>query len=128
MDNHQNAPQGYVPGRYKIDDYGKGGFRFADMSHQGSILASPTGIRSIDLINFSQIDDAIIDLALNSAEALDLLIIGTGPSLMPMPTKLRAKLRNAGVGCETMATHVAVRTYNMLTDEGRRVGALLIAV
>jgi uncharacterized protein len=27
-----------------------------------------------------------------------------------------------------MATEAAVRTYNLLVDEGRRVGALLVAV
>ena len=30
---------GFVPGRFAIDAYGRGGFRFADMSHRGSILA-----------------------------------------------------------------------------------------
>jgi uncharacterized protein len=41
---------------------------------------------------------------------------------------LRAKLRDAGLGCEVMSTGAAVRTYNMLVYEGRRVAALLIAV
>jgi len=58
----------------------------------------------------------------------DLLIVGTGADLAPLPAPLRAKLRAAGVGCETMSTGAAVRTYNMLLDEGRRVAALLIAV
>ena len=35
---------GFVPGRYPIDAYGNGGFRFADMSHRGSILVLPSGI------------------------------------------------------------------------------------
>ena len=29
---------GFVPGRHLIDAYGAGGFRFAGMSHIGSIL------------------------------------------------------------------------------------------
>jgi uncharacterized protein len=122
------APQGYVPGRYRIDDYGGGGFRFADMSHRGSILALPTGIRAIAAAAWNEIDAAAIDLALSDPGGLDLFIIGTGKDLMPLPGPLRAKLRAAGVGCEAMATGAAVRTYNMLVDEGRRVGALLIAV
>jgi uncharacterized protein len=36
--------EGFIPGRHLIDAYGAGGFRFADMSHRGSILALPTGI------------------------------------------------------------------------------------
>ncbi|KAF2989049.1 MTH938/NDUFAF3 family protein [Methylocystis sp. MJC1] len=122
------APQGYVPGRYKIDDYGDGGFRFADMSHRGSVLALPTGIRAIAPRAWTEIDAATIDLALSESGELDLFIVGTGKDLMPLASSLRAKLREAGVGCETMATGAAVRTYNMLIDEGRQVGALLIAV
>jgi uncharacterized protein len=122
------APQGYVPGRHKIDDYGAGGFRFADMSHRGSILALPTGIRAIGPTNWKEIDTATIDLALSESAEFDLFIVGTGENLMPLAAALRAKLRDSGVGCETMATGAAVRTYNMLVDEGRRVAALLLAV
>jgi uncharacterized protein len=121
-------PKGYVPGRHKIDDYGGGGFRFADMSHRGSILALPTGIRAIAAASWSDIDAASIDLALSDSGGLDIFIVGSGKDLTPLAAPLRAKLRAAGVGCETMATGAAVRTYNMLVDEGRRVGALLIAV
>jgi uncharacterized protein len=32
---------GFVPGRHQLDAFGAGGFRFADMSHRGSILATP---------------------------------------------------------------------------------------
>ncbi len=118
--------QGYVPGRYTIDDYLSGGFRFADMSHRGSILVTPAGVRAIDAKTAADIDAALIDLAL--ATPLDLLIIGTGKDMLPFSATLRAKLRNAGVGCEAMATGAAVRTYNVLVGEDRRAGALLIAV
>ncbi len=119
---------GYVPGRHKIEDYGGGGFRFADMSHRGSILALPSGVRAIPLTTLAEIDAAMIDVALSESGGLDLFIVGTGQDLLPLATPLRARLREAGVGCEAMATGAAVRTYNMLVDEGRRVGALLIAV
>lgn len=122
------ALQGYVPGRHKIDDYGSGGFRFAEMSHRGSILALPTGVRAIAPAAWNEIDAATIDLALSDSGELDLFIVGTGKDLMPLASALRARLRDAGVGCETMSTGAAVRTYNLLVDEGRRVGALLIAV
>jgi uncharacterized protein len=117
---------GFVPGRHKIDDYGKGGFRFADMSHRGSILAGPTGVSALELTTPQEIDAATLDLALASRP--DLLILGTGPDLVPLPAPLRGKLRAAGVGCETMATGAAVHTYNMLIDENRLVAAILIAV
>jgi uncharacterized protein len=122
------GPQGYVPGRHKIDDYGNGGFRFADMSHRGSILALPTGIRAIAHMHWREIDAQTIDVALREGGGIDLFIVGMGKDLTPLPAPLRARLREAGVGCENMATPAAVRTYNMLLDEGRQVGALLIAV
>jgi uncharacterized protein len=119
---------GYVPGRHKIDDYGGGGFRFADMSHKGSILALPSGVRAVPLSNAAEIDEAMIDRALSESGGLDVFVVGTGQDLLPLASVLRAKLRASGVGWETMATGAAVRTYNMLVDEDRRVGALLIAV
>jgi len=117
---------GFVPGLHKIDDYGNGGFRFADLSHRGSIFASPSGVRALPLTKPEDIDAATLDLAIE--EKVDLLIVGTGETLMPLAAPLRARLRAAGVGCETMATGAAVRAYNMLLGESRRLAALLIAV
>jgi uncharacterized protein len=117
---------GFVPGLHKIDDYGNGGFRFAGMSHRGSILVSPGGVRAVPLTKLDEIDAATLDVAI--AEKVDLLIVGTGETLIPLPAPLRAKLRAAGVGCETMTTGAAVRAYNMLVEESRRLAALLIAV
>ena len=128
MSDPADAPGGFVPGRHRIDDYGGGGFRFAEMSHRGSILALPTGVRAIDIRMHADIDVSLIDLALTESGGLDVLIIGSGKDLLPLAAPLRARLRDAGVGCEPMATAAAVRTYNLLVDEGRRVGALLVAV
>jgi len=100
------------------------------MSHQGSILATPSGVRALEILDAREIDASMLDLALNADPAgrPDLLLIGTGAALLPLATPLRAALRAKGVGCETMATGAAVRTYNLLIDEGRRVAAVLIAV
>jgi len=121
--------QGFVPGRHKIDEYGGGGFRFADMSHKGSILALPSGVHAVPLSAAREIDDAALALLLDEGKgAVDLLIVGTGTDLLPLPAALRARLRTMGIGCESMSTGAAVRTYNMLLDEDRRVAALLVAV
>ena len=95
--------EGFVPGRHRIEDYGGGGFRFADMSHRGSILATPSGVRALALSKASEIDAEPLDLMLSDPGGrADLLIVGTGADLAPLPASLRAKLRAAGVGCETM--------------------------
>ena len=36
--------EAHFPGRAPVEAYGNGGFRFAEMSHQGSILCLPEGI------------------------------------------------------------------------------------
>ena len=36
--------EAHFPGRAPVDAYGNGGFRFAEMSHRGSILCLPSGI------------------------------------------------------------------------------------
>ena len=66
----------HLPRRAPIDAYGAGGFRFAGMSHRGSLLC----------------------------------------------------LRDRHVTVEAMPTGPAVRTYNILLGENRRVAAGLIAV
>ena len=45
-----------------------------------------------------------------------------------MPEALRARFRAAGVSLDAMMTGPAVRTYNVMLMESRRVGAALIAV
>ncbi|MHB1111361.1 MAG: Mth938-like domain-containing protein, partial [Devosia sp.] len=38
--------EGHYPYQAPIDAYGNGGFRFAGMSHRGSLLCLPTGMRA----------------------------------------------------------------------------------
>jgi uncharacterized protein len=45
-----------------------------------------------------------------------------------MPGGLRQKFRDAHISAEVMMTGPAVRTYNVMLMEGRRVGAGLIAI
>ena len=101
---------GFVPGRHIIDTYGNGGFRFAEMSHRGSILALPSSVRAIDVRTHADIEASLIDLALTESGGLDVLIIGSGKDLLPLAAPLRARLRDAGVGCEPMATAAAAET------------------
>ena len=120
---------GFLPGRHVIEGYGHGGFRFAGMSHRGSILALPSGIRAWDVA--APEDISINSLAPVFAEALGLiehLLIGTGTDLVPLTNGLREKLRAAGISAEPMATAAAARTYSVLLMEDRRVAAALIAV
>ena len=116
------------PGRAPIDAYGNGGFRFADMSHRGSILALPSAIEAWPVASAAEITPASFARLIPEASAIEVLLIGTGNTLVPLSRESRAALRDAGLEPELMATGAAVRTFNVLLSEGRAVAAALVAV
>jgi uncharacterized protein len=119
---------GFLPGVWPVEAYGAGGFRFADMSHRGSILALPSGIRAWDATSPPDIDESGLDaLFAEQHGAVDLLIVGTGATLAPLKAQLRARLRDAGIRLEFMATGSAISTYNILLGERRRVAGAFLA-
>jgi uncharacterized protein len=118
----------HFPGRAPIDAYGDGGFRFADMSHRGSILCLPSGIHGWEPANPAAFAVADFARVVEEAGEIDILLIGCGGDLRPLPAGLRAALREAGIAAEPMSTGAAVRTYNVLLAEERRVAAALVAV
>jgi uncharacterized protein len=111
-----------------IEAYGKGGFRFADMSHRGSILCLPQGIWASEVKSPGDIDIEALSLALADGAAIDHFLVGTGKDIVPLASAVRDAFRSRRIVVEPMSTGAAVRTYNILLGERRRVGALLIAV
>lgn len=121
--------EGFAPGRHAIEAYGQGGFAFAGMSHRGSILALPTGVHKWAPTTFGEIDAAsLAELFALAPGAVEILLVGTGDDLRPLPADLRARLREAGIRADPMASPAAARTYNVLLAEDRRVAAALLAV
>src|SRR5579872_1511083 len=122
---------GYVPGRHPIEAYGAGGFRFAGMSHRGSILATPKGVRAIAPVSLAEVDAAALAPLFEEMKAnprsIEVLIIGTGEKFQPIGSGLREILKKAGLCAESMATGAAARMYNVMLSENRRVAAVLLA-
>ncbi|HEX9903896.1 MAG TPA: MTH938/NDUFAF3 family protein [Propylenella sp.] len=116
------------PGRAPIDAYGNGGFRFAEMSHRGSILALPSGIESWAVARAADISAESLARVIAEADAIEVLLIGTGSEMIPLPRGSRDALEHAGLAPELMSTGAAVRTYNVLLSEERAVAAALVAV
>jgi uncharacterized protein len=121
----------FAPGSHPIAAHGHGAFAFAGMRHAGSILATPKGVRPIDA---TSVDDlaparlsALMDECAESPGSIEFLIVGTGARMAPIPKALRAALGQAGLRFEAMATGPALRVYNVMQSEGRRVAAALIA-
>jgi uncharacterized protein len=126
-----NAEDPHLPDPAPIDAYGNGGFRFAGMSHRGSLLCLPNGIWASPVASASEIDETVLERALNPATpqgAIDHFLIGTGRDVLVMPARLREAFRARRIVLESMSTGAAVRTYNILLAERRRIGALLLAV
>jgi uncharacterized protein len=122
------ADAAHLPSPAPIDAYGNGGFRFAGMSHRGSLLCLPDGIWAWPVKDVSELTMAALAPVLTRAQQLDFFLIGAGRDPQAMPAQLRARFRELSLSVDCMTTGAAVRTYNTLLAEGRRVGAGLIAV
>ena len=118
----------HFPGRAPLDAYGNGGFRFADMSHRGSILCLPSGVYGWDAGADEPLNLALFEKVLAEAQDIEFLLVGTGMSIRPLPAELKSTLRAVNVSSDPMSTGAAVRTYNVMLAESRAVAAALIAV
>jgi uncharacterized protein len=118
----------HLPRSAPIEAYGKGGFAFADMSHRGSLLCLPDAIWAWDVTRPEQIDRYSLERVFAAANSIDTLIVGTGANVWIAPAELRASLRAVRVVLDAMQTGPAIRTYNIMLGERRRVAAALIAV
>lgn len=116
----------HFPGRAPVDSYGNGGFRFAGMSHRGSILSVPSGIYG--WTPEGVIDRETLSRVFEEAAEIEVLLVGTGREMAPLSPELAAALREAGIVADAMSTGAAVRTYNVLLAEDRAVAAALVAV
>jgi uncharacterized protein len=118
----------HLPQAAEIDSYGKGGFHFAGMSHRGSLLCLPDGIWPSPVTRPQEIDAGALALVLNTEPRIEHCLIGSGRDPWILPKDLASRFAERGIAVESMTTGAAVRTYNILIAERRRIAALLIAV
>jgi len=112
-----------------IDAYGEGGFRLAGTWRKGSVLILSDLARDWPV-------SSLADLTLSSLEPVfaagraevEFLLLGVGLRNAQPPRAVREALLSAGIGLEFMDTPAAAQLYNVLTSEGRRLAAALIAV
>ena len=121
------ALDAHFPEPAQLDAYGNGGFRFADMSHKGSILVLPSGVHGWDAASAADLTADDLADAIAQKDGMEFLILGTGAETHPLFALKRA-MRERGLRIEAMTTGAAARTFNVLLGEERKVGAALIAV
>jgi uncharacterized protein len=122
------APRGHYPYQAAIDAYGSGGFRFAGMSHHGSLLCLPSGMDAWRISSPDEITLATLGAVLAASDRIEVLFIGQGPDFRPLDPAIRAAFRDRGIIVEASSTRNAVSTYNILLAEQRPVAAALLAV
>ena len=118
----------HYPAQVGIDAYGNGGFRFAGISHRGSLLCLPKGMFAWDVTHPGEVTGETLAAVFAAADDIDVLLIGLGQDIAAIPRDLRDALRERKVIVEAVNTGSAIRTYNVLLAEERAVAAALIAV
>ena len=114
--------------RLFIDGYGNGGFRVAGEFREGSHFILPDRLLAWPVATFGDADAASFAPLIDAAGNTELLLIGMGARMQPVPAAIRDICRAAGLTVEPMDTGAAARTYNILLAEDRRVAAALIAI
>ena len=91
-------------------------------------MCLPDAIWAWPVTKAAEIDESTLSRVFGAANAIDTLIVGTGTEVWVAPRRLREALRAIDVGLDSMQTGPAIRTYNIMIGERRRVAAALIAV
>ena len=128
MSGAAGEPAGFVAGRAPIDAYGNGGFRFAGMSHRGSLLLLADGIRGWTASDADALSLTLLAPVLARLTPPEFLLLGTGDRQIFPPADVVRAFLEAGIGLDAMDTGAAARTWNILLAEKRSVAAALIAV
>ena len=115
-------------GHQTITGYGGGQFKVSGQSYATPILVFPDRTVLWDIKPGAPITLENLNVVLEEEGEIDLLLIGCGRAQSAIPQGIRTALKEVGIGLEIMDTGAAVRTYNVLATEGRRVAAALIAV
>lgn len=118
----------FLPRPVEIEAYGEGGFRFAEMSHRGSLLCLPSGMHAWPVTAPAEICRDVLAPVFAEQDRIDMLLLGTGRDPVFVPEALRWQFRAVGIGVDVMPTNAAIRTWNVLLSERRRVAAALVAV
>jgi uncharacterized protein len=120
--------EAHFPGQAPIEAYGNGGFRFASMSHKGSLLCLPSGVFAWSANSIGELTPAAFARVFSEAARISFVLLGAGSVLVRPSPAVRRAFEDAAIGLDVMDTGAACRTYNVLLAEGRPVAAALIAV
>ena len=112
-------------GRQVIESYGVRGFRVTGIAYEYSILVFPDAtldwpVAGIEAVTIETLQPVV------ERGGTEILLLGCGARMMPVPPALRQALKAVSISLEAMDTGAACRTYNVLLAEDRRVAAALL--
>ncbi len=88
----------------------------------------PSGIYGWDMAEGDPLTPDDFHRVIEEAADIEVLLVGTGKDIRPLPKDIKAMFRNGSISSDPMSTGAAVRTYNIMLAESRAVAAALIAV
>lgn len=114
--------------RQVIDGYGEGQFCVSSQWRVGAVIVLPDRTLAWTATDVPSLTAAHFAAVVAAEPKVELLLLGTGPTMKLVPKALRQELRESGIVVEFMDSGAACRTYNVLLAEGRRVAAALLPV
>jgi len=109
-------------GRQIIERYGAGGFRVSGVIYAGPVLVFSD--RTLPWVAAAPTAESLAPVV--EHRGIELLLLGLGRRIAPVPPALRVWLKGEGIAVEPMDTGAACRTYTVLIAEDRRVAAALL--
>ena len=111
-----------------INSYGAGRFVVSGKEYADSIILLPLTLDTWNIDSPFVWCEAVIEQLMMSAKDAEVILVGTGKNMVPMPSKWRNLFREKKLSADVMDTGAACRTYNVLLSEERRVIAALVLV
>lgn len=114
--------------RQVIDGYGPGQFCISGQWRVGAVIVLPDRTLAWEASDAASLSVGHFTPVLEAEPKVEILLLGTGPTMRMIPKDLRLSLREQGVVVELMDSRAVCRTYNVLLAEGRRVAAAMLPV
>lgn len=114
--------------RQVIDGYGPGQFCISGQWRVGAVIVLPDRTLVWEATDAASLSVGDFSSVLEAEPKVEILLLGTGPTMRMIPKDLRLGLREQGIVVELMDSRAVCRTYNVLLAEGRRVAAAMLPV
>lgn len=111
-----------------VTAYGQGGFVIGNRRIDGALLLMPDHAHALEAASMADLSPAMLDPLFKADPSIDVLLVGTGEKMIPMPANLREMLQSHSFVPDLMDSGACARTFNILLLEDRRVAALLFPV